>query len=535
MASQPGRTGGAHQAAIDPCLDESPQNAGAVLGALAGGFVAKKVSNGKYAVPFGALLGGAIGHAIGKDVSRRRCELATIAKKHDLEMRTVVLQLPKAGQQNGANENAVGMSASVVDKGGAAGQFMPNSDVLTPTARGYFADIAATYTPRARSQGMDAQEAGSLQSSKVLIVGHTDDHEDTRAAADLSERRARAVANVFRDAGVPESSLYFQGAGETLPVADNNSAAGRASNRRVEIVDVANDSVMSSYLASRVSVSSYFQPVTEVTAATPDKDGVRPGTGSAGASKKVASAAPARSNAGVKPLPKVASSAPAPARAAAPAPKAPADTPARVLAGAAAPLPAPANGLDLGGVKFDTRRHQVNVGQVLRNDGFSLLPLAIADEMPMRSCVDDRARVSHSVKSLRGGAEYKTGDYQPGAYGTSWVGTVNGNLVSMNNVAVIRAGGLPASNPTVLIFKDFSEKGGVTRKPDFTIVPVVNTYTGSRGTLYRVFFEQGAPLRCIDVVLPAAGPFKAEQGYVYQSRNAQLFASEFKPEVPRSR
>lgn len=525
MPTQPGGRGNA-RAAVDPCLDQSAENVGALLGAIAGGVIAKKVSGAKYAAPVGALIGGVIGHAIGKDVSRRQCELSKIAKKHDLEMRTVVLQMPNGGPQNGASKDAVGMSASVVDKGGAAGQFMPNSDVLTPAARGYFADIAANYTPRARSQGLDAHEAGALQNSKVLIVGHTDDHEDTRAAADLSERRARAVANVFRDAGVPESSLYFQGAGETLPVADNNSAAGRASNRRVEIVDVANDSVMSSYLASRVSVSSYFQPVADVPAATPAKP---------------APAAPARSANARAPLPKADSGAPLQARAPAAPRKGAADTPARPLvakatpAPAPLPAPAPANGLDMGGARFNPQNHQVNVGELLRNDGFSLLPLAVADERPLRSCVDDRARVSHSVKSLRSGAEYKMGEYQPGAYGTSWVGKVNGNLLSLNNVAVIRAGGLPASNPTVMIFKNFSEKDGVSRKPDFTIVPVVNTYAGSRGTLYRVFFEANAPLRCIDVVLPATGPFKAEQGYVYQDRGAQMYASDFRPEVPRAR
>jgi hypothetical protein len=149
--------------------------------------------------------------------------------------------------------------------------------------------------------------------------------------------------------------------------------------------------------------------------------------------------------------------------------------------------------------------------------------------------VDDRARISHSVKSLRNGSEYKVSELQPGAYGTSWVGRVNGHLLSLNNVAVIRAGGLPANNPTVLIFKNFSEKDGVSRKPDFSIEPVVNTYAGSGGILYRVFFARGAPLRCIDVVLPASAPFKAEQGFVYQDRNEQTFASEFKPEVPGSR
>ncbi|MGV7209822.1 OmpA family protein [Oxalobacteraceae bacterium A2-2] len=551
------------RAAVDPCVDQSAQQIGTLLGAVAGGLLAKKFSDAKYAVPVGAAVGALIGHAIGKDVSRRRCELSQIAKKHDLEMRTAVLQLPEAGPgAKGGEQEAVGMTATLVDKGG--NQFLPNSDQLTPAARAYFTEIAAAYTPRARRQGLDNQEAGTLDQSKVLIVGHTDDQEDTRLAADLSERRARAVADVFRAAGVPEASIYYQGAGETLPAADNHSEAGRAANRRVEIVDVANDSVMASYLQSRVATSSYFRPVGTPEAdavaqapaaqpaaapsakpAAPARAAAKPAGGVALASARQpaandAPAAPAgtasQAQSGAKPAATaIASAAPAAPR----KPAASASRPALAKAGNntanATASAADTAGFSLGGARFDQRSHQVSVGEPLRNDGFSLLPLAVADEAPLHSCVNDRARVSHAVKSLRGGNEYKVGDYQPGAYGTSWVGKVNGHLLSLNNVAVLRAGGLPASNPTVLIFKNFNEQGGVSRKPDFSVVPVVNTYAGSRGTLYRVFFDKGAPLRCIDVVLPASGPFKAEQGYVYQDRNQQTFASEFRPEVPARR
>lgn len=550
--------GGAPRTAINPCLDQSAQQVGSMIGAIAGGIIATKVSNAKYALPVGILAGAVIGNAIGNDVARRRCDLYKIAQKHSLDMRTVVLELPKT--PNGAGGQSVGLSATVVDKGGNAGQFLPNSDVLSPAARAYFTEIAASYTPRARKQGMDARESGSIDQSKVLIVGHTDDHEDTRVAADLSERRARAVANVFRAAGVPESSIYFQGAGETLPSADNNTEAGRAANRRVEIVDVANGSVMASYLQSRVSTSGYFQPVvqapTKVVAARQTPEALpRGNVAPERLARKTVASASRNDETGRKPLgPNAATKRPS-AVAVAQASSATgsvheknsrpaAAAPRRELANAAdraspakaAAMPAGAadqGGFDIGGERFDHKGHQVNVGESLRNYGFSLLPLAVADETPLRSCVDDRARISHSVKSLRTGAEYKMGEYQPGAYGTSWVGRVNGHLLSLNNVAVLREGALPTSNPNVLIFKNFSEKNGAARKPDFNIVPVVNTYAGSRGTLYRVFFEKGAPLRCIDVVLPSSGPFKAEQGFVYQDRGQQTFASEFKPEVPR--
>lgn len=553
----PNGPAGRPAAALDPCLDQSAQQVGRVAGAVLGGLLAKQFSNSKNAMPVGIVLGAALGQAIGKDISRRRCELSNIAKKHALEMHTLELRLPSAASSDGPG-SSVGISAGVVDKGGSEGQFLPGSDTLTPSAKAYFAEIASTYTPQARLKALGAQQAAELKDAKILVVGHTDDQEDSRAAADLSERRARAVARVFREAGIPEQSIYFQGAGETLPVADNNTEKGRAANRRVEIVDVANDSVMASYLASRVSTSSYFRSVAE--SAVPPRAQMlseahpgmqimsakarKGGTGAAAIprpAETIAMAGKDRQGLTEPPQPSSASARPGGHRADTGGPGKPtavtrppvAQRAESGEAAASASMRQP-GALDLGGSRFNPANHQISVGDPLHSSGFSLIPVARASEVPLQACVDDRPRIAHSVKSLSTGRSYRIGDYQPGAFGTSWSGRVNGHLVSLTNVAVIRAGGLPANDPGVMVFKNFSEKGGVARKPDFTFVPTVNTYAGTRGTLYRVFFEKGTPLRCIDVLLPPAAPFRVERGYVYQDRNRQTFASEYKPEIAPS-
>lgn len=515
-APMPPANGGAQARAYDPCKDQSARQLGTAAGALLGGVLAKQMSHSKYAVPVGALLGAAIGEAIGKDVAKRQCDVYLVAMKHNLEFLSVSLKLPAASAAGG--QEVVGLSATLVDRAGAASHFLPGSDQLTVAAKGYFAEIAASYVPAARKAGLGAQEAGLIDNSKVLIVGHTDDQEDSATAADLSERRARAVAAVFRGAGVPESSIYYQGAGETLPIADNRDSVGRARNRRVEIVDVANETVMASYLQSRVSTSSYFRAVGANAAA--------PAPALAGAAPAIERTA-AAPKPGKKPLP-----GPAVRIAAAPVPAARnAAAPVAAARSAAAAVPVLA-AMDFGGSQFDHLHHQVSFGDPVRSDGFSLFPVAVADDLPARSCVEDRARIARSVKSLRDAAEYKIGEYQPGAYGTSWTGKVNGHLVALNNVAVVRAGGLPAANPTVLIFKNYDEKGGASRKPEFSSVPAVNSYAGTKGVLYRVFFAKGAPLRCLDVVLPSKAPFRAEQGYVYQDKNEHTYATDFRPEVP---
>ena len=52
----------------------------------------------------------------------------------------------------------------------------------------------------------------------------------------LSQRRADAVAGVARTVGAPVLAVNWYG--ERMPRASNNSAAGRAQNRRVEIICV---------------------------------------------------------------------------------------------------------------------------------------------------------------------------------------------------------------------------------------------------------------------------------------------------------
>jgi outer membrane protein OmpA-like peptidoglycan-associated protein len=52
----------------------------------------------------------------------------------------------------------------------------------------------------------------------------------------LSERRARAVATELESRGIPDSQIQTLGRGKDMPVASNNTPAGRQQNRRVEIV-----------------------------------------------------------------------------------------------------------------------------------------------------------------------------------------------------------------------------------------------------------------------------------------------------------
>lgn len=72
--------------------------------------------------------------------------------------------------------------------------------------------------------------------SRVEIVGHTDNVGAAAYNQDLSQRRAASVAAVLRNAGVSGGRLTAFGRGESQPIASNLTAAGRAQNRRVDII-----------------------------------------------------------------------------------------------------------------------------------------------------------------------------------------------------------------------------------------------------------------------------------------------------------
>jgi OmpA-OmpF porin, OOP family len=70
----------------------------------------------------------------------------------------------------------------------------------------------------------------------VLIEGHTDSTAPDTYNLALSQRRANAVEDFLITQGVEPTRISAVGYGEQLPIATNDSAAGRQANRRVEIV-----------------------------------------------------------------------------------------------------------------------------------------------------------------------------------------------------------------------------------------------------------------------------------------------------------
>ena len=83
------------------------------------------------------------------------------------------------------------------------------------------------------------QVAGTLnqyESTFIDVYGHTDSTGSDAYNQTLSERRAQAVANYLASRGVKPERMATKGFGESQPKATNTTEAGRAENRRVEIL-----------------------------------------------------------------------------------------------------------------------------------------------------------------------------------------------------------------------------------------------------------------------------------------------------------
>ena len=73
-------------------------------------------------------------------------------------------------------------------------------------------------------------------SVNLEVQGHTDNKGSEKKNKKLSETRANAVVQYLIKKGVAKDRLRAVGYGSEMPIADNNTAEGRAENRRVELV-----------------------------------------------------------------------------------------------------------------------------------------------------------------------------------------------------------------------------------------------------------------------------------------------------------
>lgn len=169
--------------------------AGALLGAILGG------RNNRAEVLIGAGVGAIAGGAVGSYMDKQERELRERTAGSGIEV-------ARSGE-----EIAIKLPSGIT--------FDTNQAVLRPEMRPALDQVAKTLA--------------SYQSTFIDVTGHTDATGSDAINQPLSERRAGAVADYLQYQGVQRARMAIRGYGAGFPIASNDTEAGRAQNRRVEI------------------------------------------------------------------------------------------------------------------------------------------------------------------------------------------------------------------------------------------------------------------------------------------------------------
>ncbi|MCU7986018.1 MULTISPECIES: OmpA family protein [Shewanella] len=480
---------------------------GTGLGVLIGNYL-----GGNEGMLYGGAAGAAIGCTVGYDFQQKREALEQLAKTENLDIQFTSISASKASdeQQSSllissteqtmskedsekyANYQVVGMAATVSS----------NSEVM-------FASGASEATPQAKQKFQKLAAIYKDSKQNILITGHTDASGAESLNQELSEARARYVATLFNQAGIPTERLFFQGAGESQPVAANSDDAGKAKNRRVEIIEI--DGKPDQLLAY-----SYKQKANLSYLSRRSQD-------------KVAAAKPTNQ---VEKQPTTQPTKPSTSRL----------EPAQIqmteseIVKLLEPVKLQKALVDFGGKKMlDPSTNFTQLVGAKKESGFALFSKAYASEVSSLNCAVEGPRVTGDVKSLATGEsynrkDYNTADYLPGMNGTAWGYKVNGHYIGLTPVAVIKDSGTAVSAPKVNIWKNY--KGSSKDDPNYQLTSHVETYYGDKGLLYRVFTtEKDSPVRCIDVVMPIDRSATAIAGKLYYEKNKTVYEADFEPKL----
>lgn len=488
-------------ASDDPCSNNA-RNIGLAVGVLAGAVLGHQVQNDNTGTLVGAALGAGVGGLIGHSMDTRRCELSKIAKANNLTLASAAItqdKLDPKAQGGAGGSSTVGLDVIVKNDGE---EFEPNSSVLTPKARKAYGEIADQYKPDVLAVNADANTKTSVinaaKQRKVLIVGHADESGDPAKLAKLSEARAKAVAEVFAAHGVSASNIYYQGAGNTLPVASNATEKGSAENRRVQIVDVPSEANLKQYLSLRAPDPRNFAAATGVTQA--------PTLTSKNDVSNDASVLIHSTHKGAPAIKKHKSKT--------------ADTVASVEATAADP-----RAYDFGG-RPDLGKDTISLGAPIHTSMFNFISTANAAEpVIMDSCRKDHPHVSTDVHNLATGAKLAAMDnsnFITGLYGAPIAGVMNGNSIFILHPYAAKDAGIPTPEPTFQIYR--KDENGNGNKPLFSKVVPVNVYRGSNATLYRMFV--GGSVGCMDMVVRSDDVENA--GRLYYQHDGQAYVAQGK-------
>jgi outer membrane protein OmpA-like peptidoglycan-associated protein len=175
-----------------------------ILGGAVGGYLLGDLVGGNHdrnAKMIGAGIGAIAGGAVGNYMDQQEAELRR--------------------QTAGTGVDVIRTGDELVLRMPAGITFAVDSSALQPGVQGTLNEVARTLA--------------SYNQTYIDVLGHTDSTGSDAYNQALSERRAQSVADYLASHGVARARMGIRGYGETQPIATNDTDAGRAQNRRVEI------------------------------------------------------------------------------------------------------------------------------------------------------------------------------------------------------------------------------------------------------------------------------------------------------------
>jgi outer membrane protein OmpA-like peptidoglycan-associated protein len=176
---------------------------GTGVGAAAGAVVGSAVGHSGRGTAVGAAVGAGIGAAVGYNWPLVKEKLGLATKGSALDV---------TEQKDGALKVNVPGSVS----------FTSGSESLSAKVHPTLDKVAGTLN--------------EYPDTTVTVIGHSDSTGAPEANRELARRRAAAVADYLADRGVARGRIKVETRGDLEPIVDNATEAGRAQNRRVELV-----------------------------------------------------------------------------------------------------------------------------------------------------------------------------------------------------------------------------------------------------------------------------------------------------------
>ena len=189
---------------------------GAVGGAVAGGVIGKVT---KTSTAAGAIIGAAVGGVAG----------GIIGAKMDRQAEAIKTEVPGAKVERVGEGISVTFDEANPDGSKAGVYFETNKYNISANSKLALDKLVKIFNDNPQTN--------------ILVEGHTDDVGTDNYNMGLSQRRASAVTDYLKNAGISATRITTKWYGESQPKVENTSNENKALNRRVEFAITANDAM----------------------------------------------------------------------------------------------------------------------------------------------------------------------------------------------------------------------------------------------------------------------------------------------------